>query len=131
MALVVAAWTTLALTLHRLEWRFLYDLVAPPVVERHVGLFLPLILGRYALPLILARRLLAEARGREGDGASAYAVAATKVVTLTLVATGYGLFDPTGELFTEAVQNVLTFTVPLLALAYQPRADEPREGALA
>jgi hypothetical protein len=131
MALVVAAWTTLALTLHRLEWRFLYDLVAPPVVERHVGLFLPLILGRYALPLILARRLLAEARGREGGGASAYAVAATKVVTLTLVATGYGLFDPTGELFTEAVQNVLTFTVPLLALAYQPRADEPREGALA
>jgi hypothetical protein len=123
MALVVVAWSTLALTLHRLEWRFLYDFVSPPVVERRVGLFLPLILARYTLPLVLARRLLAEARERTPDDhwLGSYAVAAAKVVTLTLIATGYGLFDPTSELFAEAVQNALTFSAPLLALAYQPR----------
>ena len=33
MALLVAAWTTLALTLHRLEWSFLYRFLPPPVVE--------------------------------------------------------------------------------------------------
>jgi hypothetical protein len=128
MAFVVAAWSTLALTLHRLEWRFLYDLVAPPFVERHIGVFLPLILVRYTLPLILARRILAEARGREREDLwpGSFAIAAAKVVTLTLIATGYGLFDPTSELFNEAVQNVLTFSLPLLALAWRPRPAEAR-----
>ena len=126
MALVVSAWSTLALTLHRLEWRFLYDFVSPPVVERRIGLFLPLILARYAIPLVLARRLLSEARAPESGSTwrGAVGVAGAKLVTLTLVATGYGLFDPTNELFTEAVQNVLTFSVPLLALGYEPRPTE-------
>jgi hypothetical protein len=124
MALVVTAWSTLALTLYRLEWHVLYEVFAPPFVEAHIGFFLPLIMGRYALPLVLARRLIAEARppASASSWPGAFAAAGVKTLTLVLVATGYALDDPTGEFFVQAVMNVLTFSTPLLALAYEPRA---------
>jgi len=131
VALVVTAWSTLALTLHRLEWHVLYDFFAPSFVERHIGLFLPVIVGRYAIPLVLARRLLAEARPEwvTSSWRGAFGVAIAKVTTLVLVATGYALFNPTSDLFAQAVANVLTFSMPLLALAYEPRAEPARPSA--
>jgi hypothetical protein len=123
MALLVTAWSTLALTLYRLEWHILYEFFAPATVEQRIGLFLPVIVGRYALPLVLARRLLAEARppGDGGAWRAAFGVAAGKTASLVLIASGYAIYDPTSELFTQAIMNVLTFSVPLLALAYEPR----------
>jgi hypothetical protein len=121
VALIVAAWTTLALTLHRLEWAVLYRFFPADVVERHVGLFLPVIVGRYALPLVLARRLLAEARPESRSSWRAAAGAmTTKVATLSLVVVGSAVLDPTSEPFMGAVQGLLTFSVLALALIYEP-----------
>src|SRR5262249_7046794 len=63
MAILVAAWSTLAFSLHRLEWHLLYVFFAPGFVVRHAGWFLPIIVGRYALPYMIARRLLSDTRG--------------------------------------------------------------------
>jgi hypothetical protein len=121
LALIVAAWTTLALTLHRLEWAVLYRFFPADVVERHVGLFLPVIAGRYALPLVLARRLLAEARPESRSSWRAAAGAMTaKVATLSLVVVGSAVLDPASEPFMGAVQGLLTFSVLALALIYEP-----------
>ena len=123
MAVIVAAWTSLALTLHRLEWSFLYRFLAPPVVEARVGWLLPLILARYALPLVVARRLLAETR--PPDAASTWRPAAgalaLKLATLVLLTTGAAILDPTSEPFRGAVQNVLTLSPLALALFVEPR----------
>jgi len=124
IALLVAAWTTLALTLHRLEWRFLYDFLDPPVIEARVGWLLPLILARYALPLVVARRLLAGARADEVGStwrASAGALA-VRLAALVLMTAGSAILDPSSEPFRGAVQNVLTVSVLALALAVEPRA---------
>jgi hypothetical protein len=127
MALLVAAWTTLALTLHRLEWRFLYQFLAPPVVEARVGWLLPLILARYAIPLILARRLLAEAR--PPDVASTWRPAAgalaLKLTTLVLLTSGSAILDPTSEPFRGAIQNVLAVSVLAFAFFHEPRPSTP------
>jgi hypothetical protein len=122
MALIVAAWTTLALTLHRLEWSVLYHFFPAPLVERHVGLFLPAIVGRYALPLVLARRLLAETWPADNGStwnAAAFGMGA-KVATLTLVIIGSAILDPTSDPFMGAVAGLLTFSVLAVALVYEP-----------
>jgi hypothetical protein len=122
MALLVATWSTLALSLQRLEWHILYELFSPPFVEKHVAFFLPVIVGRYAIPLVIARRLLAESRpaGQASAWYSSFGAASVKLVTLLLVTIGYGLVNPSSEIYLEAVQNVLAFSAPLLALAYEP-----------
>jgi hypothetical protein len=124
LALLVATWTTLALRLHRLEWTLLYRFFDPRAIEAGVGLALPFIACRYALPLILARRLLAEARPAAiaDTWRAAYAVAATRSATLLLIAAGYAILDPTSELFLAAVQCVLTFSVLGLAYVSNPAA---------
>jgi hypothetical protein len=130
MAVLVAAWTTLALTLHRLEWRFLYLFLAPPVVEARVGWLLPLILARYAIPLVVARLLLADSRppGLGSTWRPAAGALGLKLATLVLVAAGSAVLDPTSEPFRGAVQNVLTLSVLAIALLWEPRATAARAG---
>ena len=57
-AFFASGWVSFAWTLHRLEWGFLYDFWSAAFVESHVAAFLPLLMGRFALPLIAARVLL-------------------------------------------------------------------------
>jgi len=127
MAVLVAAWTTLALTLHRLEWSILYRFLSPPAVEANVGWLLPLIVGRYAIPLVLARRLLAEARptGVDSTWPAASGALGVKLATLVLMTAGSAILNPASEPFRGAVQGVLTLSVLALALVYEPRATPP------
>ncbi len=121
MALVIAAWSTLALTLGRLEWTVFYNFFPALFVEHHVGLLLPGIVGRYALPLILARRLLAEASPDVGSTwRQATGVMTLKVAALTLGVVGSAILDPASEPFLSAVQCLLTFSVLALAFVYEP-----------
>ena len=122
MALVVAAWSTLALTLSRLEWKIFYTFFPPLFVEHHVGLLLPAIVGRYALPLILARRLLAEATP-DAVGSTwrrSAGLMTIKMTALLLGVVGAAVLDPSSEPFVAAVQCVLTFSVLSLALVFEP-----------
>jgi hypothetical protein len=118
VALLIAVWSSLALTLNRMEWHLLYLFFAPAFVERHVVFFLPFIVGRYALPLVLARRLLAEVRppGQEGAWRASFGALGVKVASLVLITAGYAIFNPTNEPFLMAVQNVLSLSPLSLAL---------------
>ena len=123
MALFVAAWSTLALTLHRLEWKVFYHFFPALFVEHHVGLLLPAIVVRYALPLVLARRLIAEASGSEAQGSTWRAAAGltiVRVATLVLGVIGSAVLDPASEPFMATVQCLLTFSVLSLALVHEP-----------
>jgi hypothetical protein len=117
MALIVAAWGTLALTLHRLEWHVLYRLFPPAFVALHAGLFGPIIVARYALPLVIARRLLGETRALDGTGAwrAGWGALGLKLGTLVLIVAGYAVLDPTGEPYLMAVQNLLSLSPLVLA----------------
>jgi hypothetical protein len=88
---------------------------------------LPLMVGRYAIPLILARRVLAAARPPEIGSTwwSSAGALAVKLATLTLVTAGSAVFDPTTEPFSGAVQNLLALSVLALALVYEPRTAAP------
>ncbi len=131
MALFVAAWSTLALTLHRLEWKVFYHFFPALFVEHHVGLLLPAIIGRYALPLVLARRLVAETSAEEQGSSWRAAAGLTifRVTVLLLGVVGSAVLDPASDPFMTAVQCLLTFSVLSLALVHEPAVV--REGALA
>jgi len=118
LALLVATWSGLALTLHRLEWHLLYVFFKPAFVERHVILFLPFIIGRYALPLVVARRLLAETRppGADRTWQASFGALGLKLGSAVSIVAGYAIFDPTNEPFSMAVQNVLSLSPLALAL---------------
>jgi hypothetical protein len=122
-ALLVTVWSTLALTLNRLEWAILYRFFEPVDVMHHVGWLMPIILGRYAIPLIIARRLLAEARPADSRGTwrAACAMLVGKLATLVLMVIGSGILDPSNEPFRIAVQGVVTVSVLALALLTNPR----------
>ncbi|HVZ74126.1 MAG TPA: hypothetical protein VHJ20_17225 [Polyangia bacterium] len=126
VCLFIAAWSTLALTLGRLEWKVFYNFFPALFVEHHVGLLLPGIVGRYALPLVLARRLLAESSlDVRSTWHPAAGVMGFKVTALALGLIGSAILDPASEPFLHAVQCLLTFSV--LALAF---ISEPWRGAI-
>jgi hypothetical protein len=121
MALIVAAWGSLALTLSRLEWKVFYNFFPALFVEHHVGALLPGIVLRYSLPLVLARRLLAEASlDVRSTWQPAAGLMALKVSALVLGLIGSAILDPTSEPFLAAVQCLLTFSILGFALAYEP-----------
>jgi hypothetical protein len=99
----------------------------PPVVEARVGWLLPLILARYAIPLVVARRLLADSRPPElgSTWRPAAGALALKLGTLVLMTIGSAILNPTSEPFRGAVQNVLTLSILALALVYEPRGARP------
>jgi hypothetical protein len=107
-AFFAAGWVSFAWTVHQLEWGFLYDWLSAAFVERQVLWLLPLILGRYALPLVAARRLLA----RElADASSVYPhglvrlLVGGKVLSLLLWAYGIAYVTVASDLYLEAVQE--------------------------
>lgn len=120
MAIVIAAWSTLALTLHRLEWKVFYNFFPALFVEHHVGWLLPAIVGRYALPLVLARRLIAENSAGGGTWRDAAALTTFRIATLLLGVVGSAVLDPASEPFMAAVQCLLTFSVLGFALCHEP-----------
>jgi hypothetical protein len=108
-AFFVSGWVNFAWTLHRLEWRFLYDFWSAAFVERHVSAFLPLLIGRFALPLLAARVLLARELDHPADGARALAWAwlftGSKVASLMFWSYGIAFVSVASDVYLEAVQE--------------------------
>lgn len=107
LAFFASGWVNFAWTLHRLEWRFLYDFWSAAFVERHVAAFLPLLVSRFALPLLAARVLLA--RELEGSGARAlglaWMLAGSKVASLMFWTYGIAFVSVASDVYLEAVQE--------------------------
>ena len=107
LSLIATGWVTFAWTVHRLEWAFLYEWFRAPFVERHVGVFLPLIIGRYLLPLVVARRLLSSAFGPDEPypGRAISGFAGLKIASLFLMTVGIGYTSQTTEIYLEGAEE--------------------------
>ncbi len=107
-AFFAAGWVSFAWTVHQLEWGFLYDWLSAAFVEKHVLLLLPLILGRYLLPIVAARCLLARELG-SGSADYPYGLARLlvggKVASLLLWTCGIAYVNVTSDLYLEAAQQ--------------------------
>ena len=118
LAATAVGWGTLAWTVHRLEWHFLYDWFAAGTVEDNVAIFAPAIVLRYLLPMLIMRMLLAEFL----QPASPYPLrritryAGIKLLSLVFIALGMGMVHAGSEIYFEAVQEITVWAVLILAL---------------
>jgi hypothetical protein len=119
LAFFASGWVSFAWTLHRLEWRFLYDFWSAAFVESHVAAFLPLLAGRFALPLLAARVVLR--RELAGDNSQkalgvAWLLAGSKVASLMLWSYGIAFVSVASDVYLEAVQETSLTWALLLGL---------------
>jgi hypothetical protein len=108
LATLAAGWVSLSWTVYRLEWGFLYDWTDAATVEHHVGWFLPMILLRYALFGLCARRLLFE--GAPGvalrAGRDLGRLITVRAASLVLITLGIGLWeDKTSHYLESALET--------------------------
>jgi hypothetical protein len=121
-AFFASGWVNFAWTLHRLEWGFLYDFWSAAFVESHVAAFLPLLVGRFALPLLTARVLLTrELAGvaEPGDRRAldlAWLLAGSKVASLMFWSFGIAFVNVASDVYLEAVQETSLACTLLLGL---------------
>jgi hypothetical protein len=122
MSALVTGWVTLAWTFHRLEWGLLYDLLGAELVERHAGLFIPIIALRYVIPIVLARILLAEAFGDRWryPQLGITLVAGARTLSLLFVTLGIGHHQVRSDMYLEAVQETAIWAIVTLALFWPP-----------
>ena len=122
LAFVASGWVSFAWTLHRLEWRFLYDFWSAAFVEAHVAAFLPLLAGRFALPLLAARAVLRRELDDAADGSSqralglAWLLAGSKVASLMFWSYGIAFVSVASDVYLEAVQETSLTWALLLGL---------------
>jgi len=124
---LAAGWCTLAFGADRLEWQALYDAFAPPVVERHVALFLPIIAGRFALAMVVVRLALRPALPTEPTAAEGGALVLVGVSVLSLLCVGLGLARalPGSSVYLESCQHAAVLWMVALGFAV-PLRDEAR-----
>lgn len=116
---IAAGWCTLAFGSDRLEWQALYDVFAPPVVEHHVAWFLPVLVGRFALPMVIVRLALRPSLPTEPRAAEARALAIVGVGFLSMLCVGLGLARvmPGSSVYLECCQHDAVLWMVALGIA--------------
>jgi hypothetical protein len=118
LSVVVAGWVTVAWTLHMFEWGVVYDWFPAAFVEENALLFVPIINGRYLIPVLMARLLLAEQLGdrQAYPSGHVWTAAGAKVVSLALILTGIGYAIADSEVYLESIQEAACLAVFVVAL---------------
>lgn len=111
LGLIVAGWVTLAWGLERLEWHAAYDFFPPRLVEEYVGLFLPLIVVKYSLPVLISRMLIRErfAAEKEYPAKETALFAGLKFASLILLTLGIGYYTAGSGVYLEAAGELAIF----------------------
>lgn len=114
----VAGWVTIAWTLHLYEWKFIYELLDPGFVEEHALLFVPLINGRYLIPVLVARLVVHEGFAYQTPYPKrlVWTAAGAKIISLVLILTGLGYGIADSDVYLEAIQEAAALSVFVAAL---------------
>ncbi len=118
IAIGVAGWVTIAWTLHLYEWKFLYELVDPGFAEEYALLFVPLINGRYLLPMLIARIILHEgfAYRTPYPRRLIWTAAGAKIISMATIMTGIGYVMADSDVYLEAISESAALSVFVAAL---------------
>lgn len=118
LGIAVAGWVTIAWTLHLYEWKFIYELLDPGFVEEHALLLVPVINGRYLIPVFMARIIVHEGFGYQTPYPKrlVWTAAGAKIISLVLVLTGVGYSIADSDVYLEAIQESAALSVFVAAL---------------
>ncbi len=121
-----AGWAGLAWTFHRLEWGFLYDWLDTGFVEDNSGLFLPGIVVRFVIPMIMMRIALAAGTGaaRPYPQRAAALLAGLKTLSVLFITLGIGLHVFGDDVYLDGVQQTGIWCLLSAALIFSPRRHE-------
>ncbi len=115
MALGFAGWMTLSWTFQSLEWLQSYDWFEAVFVESNVILFVPLIVLKYALPVVIVRQPLRAVLGPPNHPLLWSAVM-VKAGVLLLVTLGIAAHLPNTGVYLESIQETSIFVILCLGL---------------
>lgn len=126
LGLIVAGWVSLAWTLHRFEWAFLYDFIDPQVADTNVRWFLPLLVARFAIPIAVVRTIVDTALPSPWGERRAFDALGAKVFALSAMLLGLAAFSVATDLYVEAYEELVVFALlaPMLIRAAGSDAAE-------
>lgn len=125
LGVVASGWITIAWTVHGFEWTFLHDWMSRAFVEAQLVFFLPLLLTRYLLPVLVFHRLLEDVLGRRDVDWWLLRASGLKLLATTAVAIGIAWFSVASDVYIEATQENTLWLVLIagLFLASMSRRD--------
>ena len=117
MSLIVGGWVTMAWTFNNLEWFFLYDWFPETILETSLVFFLPFIVARFTLPVLMIRTSLSEVLPDRNYFARdrVFLLAGLKLLALIMIFYGMG-YNSSSELFFEGVQESAIWMIMIMAL---------------
>ena len=117
LSVLIGGWTTLAWTLHNLEWFFLYDWFPEAILEKYIVLFLPFLVFRFMIPVIMISFILGKLfRDRiPFSRKKVLFLGGLKLLSLVFIFYGIGV-NSSSNIFFEGVQEAAIFLILLFAL---------------
>ncbi|MFT7624366.1 MAG: hypothetical protein ACI9WU_003553, partial [Myxococcota bacterium] len=117
VSLFAAGWMGFEWTIHNLEWGFLYDVFDAGLVEEHVSFFVPFLLAKYALVVVLIRLLFVATLADDFRLHRRFLWAgAARFASLVMFTVGVGAALPATDVYLEGVQQAAIVFVLLLGL---------------
>ena len=107
VGLIAAGWIQFSWGVGQLEWHFLYDFLDGALVEREAAWFVPVILIRYALVVVLFLLVIGSELPHEARAAHpwVFGIVGLKVVTLVALTMGLGAHHASSGVYLEGVQQ--------------------------